>query len=141
MGLDASVYPNKSRIELSVDTEFVKEDAVSGQLYFDDTELEKKHWARLQPVAHHRIGNIAMVSFLRQEVTGILGPHCLIVRKVLYNGVHSGDTIPISEAGQLGEEVSKLRHAGVHSQETSQFLLQLEDLIQAAIREGNPIVF
>jgi len=141
MGLDAAVWPNKNRVDLGSDRQFAKMDPDTGQLHFEDAELEKKHWPKLRPLLEHRIGNIWSVAELREEAIRLLGAESRIVLQVLYSGSHSGDFIPVGELPGFVREVGAIRKTGRGSQEMSEFLSKFEELIQTATREGNPIVF
>ena len=102
---------------------------------FDSTKLQA--W-------HERIGNIATVAFLEEEIATLFGnQESLLSTKVVYSGSHTGDFIPFSETHQLEQEVNQLeaRSAETRSLELTTFIGQMRRLIVAASREHNAIVF
>ena len=64
-----------------------------------------------------------------------------MVKKVLYSGTHSGDTIPVESLSVLAAELASISNAGPRSPELLEFIRSMEELIRAAKDEGNPIVF
>jgi hypothetical protein len=143
MGLDATVYRNRKNLPAHL-REKVTPDAESGAInirnpaddrLFDSSQLE---------ACHERIGNIALVAFIREEIVIALGhQESLLLRKVVYSGTHAGDSIPFSEIYQLSREIDELESITTSSRsaELTAFLEQMRKLIAAAIREGNGIVF
>jgi hypothetical protein len=61
--------------------------------------------------------------------------------KVLYSGTHSGNTIAGESIHELAAELESIRKTEPLSPEFELFLAALEDLINVAKHEGNPIVF
>ena len=94
---------------------------------------------------HHYLGNIALIAFLRDELGNTSDAFPLILGKVIYNGIHSGDYIPFGELATLQSEVFNL--AGMHSenQEDETFLRrfeqQMRELVACAFAMKKPIVF
>lgn len=140
VGLAAVVFRSKDNLQLGADEPQAHVDADTGQTYFDDVEAERRHGQELQ-AAWVRFGNIALVSWLRDEIDRIIGSHSLLYTKVLYSGSHSGDFIPVSQLARLSEEISAVRKSNDQSEDLIQFLGGLEELIRTAHQERNPIVF
>lgn len=67
----------------------------------------------------------------------------LLIAKVLYSGTHSGDIISKDALGPLKQEIALVRGiAGCQSSpELRGFLADMEELVAASERHGNPIVF
>lgn len=140
MGLDAVVFRNKGNLQLGADEQFAEILPDTGEVYFDDAQIERRHFHELM-AAHARFDNIALISGLREEIRRIIGQHSLLYTKVVYSGSHSGDFIPVAGLASLSKEVSSVRRAKNPSTDLRRFLDDLDQLIRAAIREGNPIVF
>jgi hypothetical protein len=102
--------------------------------------LARKYDHQREAVAR-RLGNVALISTLSDEVSQLIGPETLLERKVLYSGVHSGDAIPLQDLGELSAELSRINETGRSSPPMQEFVSALRQLIQAAQDEGNPIVF
>ena len=109
-------------------------------MYFEDDKSARKYDDHREAVSH-RLGNVALIGTLRDEVSRLIGPESFLERKVLYSGVHSGDTIPLQELDELSAELSRIRDIGRSSAYMRELAGALEQLIQAAKNEGNPIVF
>lgn len=67
----------------------------------------------------------------------------LLISRVLYSGTHSGDIISKEDLGSLKGEIALVR--GITgpqiSPELESFLADMEELVAASERNGNPIVF
>jgi hypothetical protein len=109
-------------------------------VYFEDPKLDRKYLPKREAVSH-RLGNIAAISILSDELSKLIGSESFLERKVLYSGTHSGDFIPVRDLDQLSAELGRVRTAGHSSPLMQEFVTALEELIQAAKEEGNPIVF
>lgn len=143
MGLDATVYRNLKNLPAYI-RERVTVDPDSGEISLLDCagysvfDLSKaKAW-------HEHLGNIALVAFIREEIADHFGNReCLLSKKVVYNGIHGGDHIPFSQVGLLSQEVDELEKitSGSRSPELANFIAQMRNLIAAANRERNGIVF
>lgn len=140
MGLSAVVYRNKKRLKLGTDEEFAKLDAGTGAVYFENRELSRKYSSQLRAV-ECRLGNIAEINALREEVAQLVPAESVVLEKVLHSGTHSGDTIPAALVSQLSAELDSINNADESSPELRRFVGALEELIRAAKDEGNPIVF
>lgn len=140
MGLDAVVYRNRKHLELGPDEQAAQLIPETGEVYFEDGEISRKHQHQLH-ATKHRFGNIAEISALRDEVTRLVGPKSTIVEKILYSGTHIGCTIPVESVSSLLAEITSIKRANWHSPELRRFVGSLEGLIRAAKDEGNPIVF
>lgn len=140
MGLCATVFRNKANLQLGSDQTLALEDTETGEVYFEDASIERKYAAK-RIAASRYFGNIAAIGSLRDEVTSKRGSDSFIVRRVLFSGSHSGDLIAVGELHTLSTEIRAIRASGTPSEELTEFLSSLEDLVRCAHTEGNPIVF
>jgi len=141
MGLSAVVYRNVSRLPMGADTSQALVEPNTGEVYFLDEALLKKHRGAEVEAVSFRLGNISEISALREEVLGILEPQSLLLQNVLYSGSHCGDTIPLELLAQLSAELARITDSPKLSTQLRRFVTNMEQLIQAARIEGNPIVF
>jgi hypothetical protein len=140
MGLDAVVYRNKKHLNLGPDEETARVIPDTGEVYFEKAELSKKYLTR-HHAADHRLGNVSEIAELRDEVTRLAAPESPLIKKVLYSGTHSGDVIALGGLHELSAELDLIRKTGRESPQLQRLMGALEELIQAAKYEGNPIVF
>jgi hypothetical protein len=146
MGLDAAVYRRLDELPFTKeDLRFIEVDPRTGQVDFEDAALFRA-WSDKVKVVEKRIGNIALVNLLKAELERILGEsgsETLLISKVLYSGTHSGDVISKDDLGSLKHEIELVRGiAGRQkSSELESFLADMEELVAASERHGNPIVF
>ena len=140
MGLNAVVYRKKEHLQLGPDEERATLIPATGEVYFEDPKLDRKYLYKREAVAH-RLGNISAISILSDEIAKLIGSESFLERKVLYSGTHSGDFIPIRDLDQLSAELRRVRESGHSSLLMQEFVSALEELIQAAKEEDNPIVF
>jgi hypothetical protein len=147
MGLDAVVYRNRVNLPFDPDAVGAVLDKSTGEYYFSDLHLEpafeRKFPRETRIATDKRIGNIDLVSWLRERASQILEDRSIVLTKVLYSGSHSGDSIPVEEACALRDELLQLgRYAEqVDDGYLSQFVTDMLELVEAARQEGNPIVF
>jgi hypothetical protein len=115
------------------------------QLAFDRWQLFDACEHESGRLVSHRIGNIALVSTLREELSRSSERFRCILSSVIHNGTHCGDFIPASEIPELGAEVESL--AEMHCLDpqvdgfVKAFASQMSDLIAAANEVNKPIVF
>ena len=86
------------------------------------------------------LGNVAGIGELRELVEEIFQDRkSVVLERVIYSGSHSGDVLEISYLAQLRAELDILRRndAGI----IQRFVSDMDELVAAAEREGNPIVF
>ena len=83
------------------------------------------------------------IEELAEAVRRLIGPKSLIESKVLFSGAHAGDVIELDSIRQLSNELEQVRRtANVrHESVPSEFVRSMEDLVNVALAEGNPIVF
>jgi hypothetical protein len=92
-----------------------------------------------------RLGNISMIAHVREllcdlQRTNLSCP--LLLEKVVYNGIHSGDSIPSADVPLLQKEVDTvLRLSSTLDSTDREFFTSMGRLCEASIATGNPIVF
>ena len=146
MGLDAAVYRRLGEMPFTKeDLRFIAVDQRTGQVDFEDAVLFRT-WSDKVKAAEKRLGNMARVDLLRSELEGLLGhssSQTLLISKVLYSGTHSGDIISKEDLVPLRNEIALVR--GISGPQISSdlkaFLADMEELIAASEKHGNPIVF
>src|SRR5579863_590558 len=92
------------------------------------------------------LGNITRVKNLRsflRALQGKPGPRFpILLEKVLYNGTHTGDWIPIKKSQALLKEVETVLHSSdILSDSEKEFFNNMKQLCEASIQTGNPIMF
>jgi len=93
-----------------------------------------------------RLGNITLAAHLRDFLKGLEGrpgpKFRILLKKVLYNGTHSGDSIPVSVSVELEKEVDTVLHSSdILTDSEKEFFASIKRLCRASIETGNPIVF
>jgi hypothetical protein len=99
----------------------------------------------LGQLVSHRLGHIARIAFLR----GLFAqtPECFptLLSKVVYNGVHGGDVLNLSEVEDLAREVPAVQalHCAKDWEDEilREFETQVLELVEAARKMRKPIVF
>ena len=115
-------------------------------------QISFDHWQRSEACEHedgymvaHRIGNIALVASLRAELQRWPDRFPMILSRVIYDGVHSGDFIPAADVSQLIPVVNALASVHCPDPDMEQFMrgfeAQMRELVAAALRVSKPIVF
>lgn len=93
-----------------------------------------------------RLGNVGFVSRLRELVKhlqGDPGPRFpILLKQVIYDGTHCGDSIPSAQAPALLAEVDTILHSRDILSETEQgFFSNVRSLCVASMDTGYPIAF
>jgi|ERR1043166_9318847 hypothetical protein len=141
MGLDAFVYRNKENLPFDADALGASFDATTGEYYFEDPQLDKKFSLEMRTAIEKRIGNIDLVAHLRHLAQQILDENSVVLSRVLYSGSHTGDSLDAQFFPSLENELSLLRNATRSSHDMKLFVDDMCELVTAAKKEGNPIVF
>lgn len=143
MGLDAVVYIHEDNLPLTVKSDVSFTDEQTGEVYFEDPGFVRRYPKSTFTAVQKNLGNIAMISALRNEIEKVIGNDSIISSKVLYSGSHSGDKIGVKDLGRLESEVGlvKERTSDTRSAALESFLDGLSELVEAAKKQGNPIVF
>ena len=93
----------------------------------------------------HRLGNIARIGFLRARFQETPERFPTLLSKVVFNGVHGGDILTLSDVEQVASEMSAV-HALSCSDRFDEAMLreferQMLELIRGAKSVFKPIVF
>ncbi|MBS1793546.1 MAG: hypothetical protein JSS81_06810 [Acidobacteria bacterium] len=159
MGLDACVYCDcfeTGRLNERppfIETIFVCPDGALDCRSEDlHTQLAFDRWLRDRACAHEngvlihrRIGNMALVSLLRRELSRAAANFPMILEKIVYNGIHAGDFLSLDDVRSLQSELDDLRDFVCSGEREREFLddfrRQLAELTAASLRFGKPISF
>lgn len=94
------------------------------------------------PAIHKRLGNISMIGWLADETVQLVGRDSILLKKVLYSGSHSGDSIGLEDLNRLESEIKVISESlTTRSSDLERFLKDMSDLISKAREEAMPIVF
>ncbi len=146
MGLNAAVYKRIKELPFtSAELRFVSVDPITGEVDFENATLFNE-WSGKVRAIEKRLGNVALIRLLKEEVEDIFGKSSsdtYLVSKVLYSGTHSGDIISAEHLYALKQEIASVREVAGRqlSSELVTFLTDMEELADESERHGNPIVF
>lgn len=92
------------------------------------------------------LGNISRIAHLRTFLRGLEGKpgprFPILLEKVIYNGTHTGDWLPLEESPALLKEVETVLHSrDILASSEKEFFENLKQLCEASIETGNPILF
>ena len=144
MGLDAVVYKSARSLGLDLTRQNFRVDETTGEVYLENDLEGLRHPQSTFQAIHKRLGNIAIVAHLRNEVASALGnSRGLLQTSILYNGEHCGDVIGLELLDEMSKEIALLKDKteGLRSPYLTTFLDDVTDLIRTARAENNPIVF
>ena len=158
MGLDAKVYCN------CFETAAVKEQPPCSSVFVsDDGSLDCRSadlntlrafdqwlWHRACEhssgiLLHHRIGNLAQVGLLRNELEREAASFPILLTKVLYSGTHGSDYLTLADIGEVRVELERLGSFVCLRQRNQEYIdcfcRQMLELVEAAATIGKPISF
>lgn len=97
-------------------------------------------------LASEFLGNITRIRNVREFLRGLQngsGPKFpILLKKVLYDGTHTGDWLPASETPALQKEVDLvLQSSDILTQGEREFFVAMKRLVEASLATGNPIGF
>ncbi len=146
MGLDAVVYRSRSNLPFDPEQVGATLDPSTGEYCFaagKEDDLERRFPRETRVAAEVRIGNLAVVSTLREKAARVLTENSVIRSKVLYSGTHTGDAIPVAQLSGLENELTALRHLAQERDlvDLREFVQNMDRLVTVARQENNPIVF
>lgn len=92
------------------------------------------------------LGNITRIKNVREFLRGLQGnpgpKFPVLLKKVVYDGTHTGDWIPIKQSPALLKEVNLvLGSSDILTQGEKEFFESMKRLCEASIATGNPIGF
>ncbi len=112
---------------------------------FYDWMREACEHGPLGELVSHRLGNAALVGFLRGLLSDAPDRFPVLLAKVVYEGAHSGDFLCPDDVERLLPEIDCLQ--GIHRDDQSEedlirgFERQMRELTAAALSVRKPIVF
>lgn len=142
MGLNALVYINKSNLAEEFQNSSFLTDDETGELYPTPND-DRTYPAEMFTAAHKRLGNASLIGGLANAVSTVVDHDSVLMSIVLSSGSHSGDVVTLKDVGRLESEINLVRQKtdSFRSADLENFLNNLLDLIEAAKKQGNPIVF
>jgi hypothetical protein len=159
MSLDASVYcdcfergrlrsPPRLEWGVYVDEEGARSPAtrdLDERVAFDSWNCRDACEHEDGVLLHHRLGNIALIGLFRKLLNAHVDRLPVIVKKIVYSGMHAGDSLSLEAVDQLGAELEELAQIHDKARQNEQFLRQFEqqlrELVECSRRVGKPIVF
>jgi hypothetical protein len=94
---------------------------------------------------NHSLGNIGTVAFLREELRRVADKCPLILGRVVYDGIHSGDFLTVEQVRDLEKELCELEGFQCENKADqtllNRFLAQMRELVAAALSVDKPIAF
>jgi len=92
------------------------------------------------------LGNITRVKNVRDFLRGLQGnpgpKFPILLKKVVYDGTHTGDWVPINQTPALLKEVELvLGSRDILTQGEKEFFDSMKRLCEASIATGNPVTF
>lgn len=144
MGLDAVVYKGRRSLPFIPEEVGAILEPKTGEFYFADSKIEKRFNSEGVIATSKRLGNASTIGSLSEVVELALRRDKSILQdKVLFSGTHSGDVIEPTDFVQLRAELDEVRGSSPHNKVPilAEFVLNMEDLLDAALKESNPIVF
>ena len=159
MGLDATVYctcfrdgrlrePPPAHIDVYIDEDGslnCHNSDLETQIEFDAWRYDRACEHENGDLISHRIGNIALVAYLRAELSRQPDDFLIVLSKVVYSGTHCGDFINRDTVQQMQPELERLAQFRCSDSGNQPFvdgfLAQLRELSAASAQTGNPIVF
>jgi len=134
----------------------VKIDADTGSNYLDSMDKRFRQvysqWRASKPCPHdgfmlmvQRLGSAAGIASFRKILADGLHDPTMEVRilwsKVLYSGVHSGDSLPVKSVARLQADLKVAQQLAKDDPVFHRFLKKLGDLVDASLRVGKPLSF
>lgn len=158
MGLDATVYCNcfeTGRIKepppcltVSVSSDgslACRSKDLDTVLAFDQWLLHRACEHPNGILLHHRIGNLAQIGFLRNELEKEGEMFSILLAKVLYSGAHSGDYLSLEDVRAARTELERLDNLVCSSEEqqadVESFRRRMIELAEVSLRVAKPITF
>ncbi len=114
--------------------------------------LEFDEWLRQRAcehedgvLLHHRIGNIALVGLLREELERQAARFPILLEKVLYSSAHAGDYLSMDMILKVQSEVEELAEFAASDERNQgfveEFKKQMQGLVDAALSVRKPVSF
>ncbi|HWD92253.1 MAG TPA: hypothetical protein VG938_07885 [Verrucomicrobiae bacterium] len=140
MGLDAAVYRNVNALAERFGAEAFDVDPQTGESTPKPSTNIREPRATFVALKR-RLGNFAAVGSLRAKISNILmSDRSIVLQKILYDASHGGDIIKSEDFNGIAKEIETIRCA-TNDPLVLTFVANIEDLINTALTENNPIVF
>ena len=133
---------------------FILDESGEPSLSGDPTEKQwEKHDRWVQQSCEHEgyliseaLGNITRAQHVREFLRGLQGDpgpkFPILLKKVVYDGTHTGDFIPVKDSPALLREVDLvLGSSDILTECEKEFFHSMKRLCEASIATSNPIVF
>jgi hypothetical protein len=94
-------------------------------------------------IVRKHLGNIAFIAFLREELRKLPQAETsfpIVLQRVIYNGIHAGDEIPVADVPKLKNELAFLAKFTLE-EDVKKFVQAMNELCAASLLTENPIVF
>jgi hypothetical protein len=118
---------------------------VATLLEFDQWLLNRACQHKNGILLRHYIGNITLVTLLRNEFAREAERLPILLGKVLYSGSHTGDYLSVDEVRDLQRELSDLDTFTCSNEKNKryvdQFRRQMQKLVDASMGIAKPISF
>lgn len=117
-------------------------DPQSGEIEFINDELEAQYSRNPLLAADFALGNAALISEITNSLDEKYGGKCQVLRRTfLHSGSHAGDFVRIPEVVAIKGELDAIKSNPHVEPELQEFAQRVAALVEAALAEGNPIVF
>ena len=90
------------------------------------------------------LGNLTLVASLREQISRLPDAESafpIILKRVIYNGSHTGDEIPVGDVPKLKSELLSLAKFNLDDASVKTFVRDMNELCAESLFTGNPIVF
>jgi len=160
VGLDATVYcdcyekgrvrrpppqPDLVYVDVTGRVELRYDAPGADQRAFCDWLAEACEHGPMGELVSHRLGNFALIGFLRELLARTPERFEVLLTKVLYNGGHAGDQLTPDDVSHVVGEIESLKSTRLtdegHEELLRHFERQMSDLVAAAQRVCKPITF
>jgi hypothetical protein len=119
--------------------------AVEKDIEFDRWLAERACSHQDGILVHHWIGNLGLVVSLRQELKRQAQRFPILLNKVLYSALHTGDYLTVDTVNQLGQELELLATFQCVDPDIDSYMhdfyQKMVELREAALSVSKPIAF
>src|SRR5688572_21249794 len=106
---------------------------LDASVYRDD-ECEQK-------IASVRIGNVAMIGYLRKVIQEHVPSASVLLTKVLYSGSRCGDALTTEDVPRAKLELSEVQRSLSGDPDVKQFINGFGTIVDTAMHHDRPITF
>lgn len=118
-------------------------DSLTGELEFVDAQPPSPPYNDSLLAANIRIGDISKVGWLREQIESWWPGRCsVILNAILFSSTHSGDFVSLAHVRRISVEIGEINCSDASAPaELAASFEQIRQLLNAAERERNPLVF